>query len=413
MNILDDAIKSTQRITPPKTYGTFQPKSAPNVVPPALQTPPTTPTSMQNQPALKSSLGSAAGRVLGGGITAAGAVNTINAENTADRVGGVAQAAQGLLTMAKPAAGLSVPVLAAAVPGMVADYFRGKYDDVPRDEVARQAQPVPPGIQDIRGPATMEYAQKRARQFNAPPQVTQATPAAAPATTAQPAAPNAAAQMFSQPITKAQTGGIQVPQLATPPAKRELPPLPQLQAGQNQNIFSALMNLNNDMGNFQSTRIANRQAQTEFNNALEAGKYNIDALSKMTNIQTTFDDNERKNLDTEIKTRAAEAARILASGQFDKAQESGLRILAGMEKGKFSPAVIYGEMDPNTGQQQKMTVAVRDDGTVVPLQVPGFNTGPSAKTVAKADFQKFVKDNGYSEAQARAYLEKQGFKVEG
>jgi len=398
MNPLNDAVKPAQRLEIPKTFRAAA--TSPQVPPPTLPAQP---------PSMTSKIASGAGRVTGAGITGVGAVNTINSENTADRVGGVAQAAQGLLTMASPAAGLSLPVLAAAVPGMVADYYRGQYANVPRDEIARHAQPVPPGIQDIRGPATMEYAQKRARQLNASPQ---AAPVAATEPAAQPAAPNVATQLFSKSIARGQSGGIQVPQLATPPAKRELPALPQLQAGQNQNIFSALMNLNNDMGNFQNARIANRQAQTEFTNALEAGKYNIDTLSKMTNIQTTFDDNERKSLDTELKSRAAEAARILASGAFDKAQESGLRILAGMEKGKFTPAVIYGEADA-MGQQQKMTVAVRDDGTVIPLQVPGFNTGVGAKTVAKADFQKFVKDNGYSEAQARTYLEKQGFRVEG
>jgi hypothetical protein len=346
-------------------------------------------------------------------MVAAGAIDAAGGDTPADRLGGVVRAAQGALTLAKPSAGFSLPVLAASAPGMVADYFRGQYDNVPRDEIARQSQPVPPGIQDIRGPATMDFAKRRALQFNQVPQaLTQANSGSSAEAGATAAPQNTdAMSLLNNKLQIPVRARLQTPALLNAPQKRELGPLPQLQAGQNQSIFSALMNLGGDMNRYREVANANRAAQADFQNAMDAGKFNIEALSKMSQVQTQFDDNERKMLDAEIKARAAEAARILASGQFDKSQESGLRILAGMEKGKFTPAVVYGEADPITGQQLKITVAVRDDGTVVPLQVPGRPA--AAKTVTKADFQAFVKKNGYSEQQARAFLEKQGYKVEG
>ena len=70
--------------------------------------------------------------------------------------------------------------------------------------------------------------------------------------------------------------------------------------------------------------------------------------------------------------------------------------MAGLERGKYAPAVIFGPPDENR-VQPKMTVAERDGGTVIPLQIPGFNapSGPAAKPLTKADLDTLVKSHGW------------------
>ena len=395
---------SPTAMTPPASLG----KPA---IPP---TPATAPTAPQPTGGSMSKLGSGAARTGGVAIalTNAGRMALDN-QSTADRVDSAAGVAQGALAAAAPKTlvhpALVVPALANAGMGVL----KGAYDNVNPNELARQAQPVPIGISDIRTPQTIAFAEKRlADSIQRPamaPAAAAVAPGVTPATPVQPAA-NTAIDSLTKPIARTATG-FQPPSIPAPPPRRELGPLPTLKADPGQSIFSALLGLGADMNKYREGAAVAKNEQADYKAQLEAGKFNIDALSKMAQVQTQFDDNERRNLESDMKQRVFQATQILASGKYDKKDESGLRIMAGLEKGKYTPAVVYGEVDPSTGQQAKVTVAVRDDGTVIPLRLPGEGAG--AKTITKSDFQAFVKKNGYADKQAREFLEKQGFKVEG
>ncbi len=436
--------------------------TAPAITTPTLQTPATPTAPAPQAPAsMGSKIGGGLGRAAGAAIALTnGAAMTRDNQSTADQVGNATGVAQGVLATAAPQTLLNPAIVVPALANAGMDYMKGVYDNVPRDEATRMQLPVPAGIKDIRGPATMEYLKGKSAAATPavarPPVAEQVNQSGVVATGAKNPEFSAAERLLNggsmqtqnapmipestvpyEPIKVTRNGDhttitgsgqspesrrsmamqprapeTMMPGMMGGPAQMPLGPLPTLKSGPGQSIFNALLNLGGDMSKYRDTMAANKQSRKAYNDAMEAGKFNIDAMSKMANIKTNLDENDRKNREAEVKQRAADATQMLASGKFDKEQERGLRILAGLEKGKFSPAVIYGEMDPATGQQSKMTVAVRDDGTVIPLQVPGVNQA-SAKTVTKSDFREFVRKNGYTEKQAQEFLEKQGYKVGG
>lgn len=259
---------------------------------------------------------------------------------------------------------------------------------------------------DIRGPATLAYQARQQGQPRPPavatqPPATAAPPAAAPA----PALP----ESVTTPIARSASPMMSATPLAYAPQQQPVGPLPTLQPKSGESIFSAMMNLGGDMAKYRDTAIANKQARGGFNDMLKAGKFNLDAIKDKSNIQLAFNDDERKSLDSEIKTRSAEALRLLATGKYEKGQEKGLRLLAGLaERGKYKPAIIYGAPDEN-GVQQKMTVAVADDGSVIPLQSPGFNTPDKAAALPPGMTKQVGTSGGkpvYQDASGKQFIGK-------
>jgi len=351
---------------------------------------------------------------------------------------------------------LGIPFNAAlAVGGGVPSFFKNRADNVPYSL----------GV-DPRGPATKEFVKATGYQDAEQAKIAAAGTAAAPAPVAAPAPAGGVVEggtipstfpmpaVMTQPISRGApvtapaqpiagpmpptvvssvgadgnvtttngpgrgSSGYYAPQPAPlgarAPMQTPLGPLPKLQAEQGQSIFSALSNLGMDMSKYRDTATANKQASTDFNNQLRAGQFNISAIKDKSQLQLAFNEDERKGLDSEIKTRSAEALRVLASGQFPKEHEQGLRLLSGLEKGKYQPAIIYGAPDEN-GVQQKMTVALRDDGSVVPLRVPGFNEsgGAAGNTVPRAAVETAARQKGLTYDQMRKVVEQQGKKVSG
>lgn len=200
-----------------------------------------------------------------------------------------------------------------------------------------------------------------------------ATPTA-PSTSAAPAgnAPAPATglppQLAAQVMPQSSSAPINAPTLNAPTQKR-LGPLPTLDmTSPNQTIFDAVGKLGGDMNAYRQTAAANQQQQSEFNNQFKAGTFNLDALSKMANVQMHFDENARKSFDTQLKARQGEAQRVLASGRYDKGQEEGLRLLSGLKSNEYHPFTYFGDADPNTGIQEKVS-AVLDQrtGQVIPI----------------------------------------------
>lgn len=322
-------------------------------------------------------LGSAvADMVSGGEVTAPQAVN----------------AGLGAVTMAEPRVGLPLTVGYAAGTGLM-------------DAAINRFKNVPYSIGDIRGPNAVAYeeGQKKAGQPVAVP--AGAPSAAAPAPAAAPAALPAS---VSAPINPVTGGAPAAPPAISAPVQTRQGPLPTLQANPGESIFTSMLNLGKANAAYRDTQVANKQTQTDFNNVLKAGNFNLDAISKVAQVQTQFDASARANFDTELKTRSAEALRLLASGKYEKGQEQGLRLLAGLEKGKYHPAVIYGAPDEN-GVQQKMTVAVREDGTVVPLQIPNFQTPNQGKSLPAGMVRQVGTSGGkpvYEDAQGKQHVAK-------
>jgi hypothetical protein len=218
----------------------------------------------------------------------------------------------------------------------------------------------------------------------------------APAPTAAPAATTALPPSLMESIRPMPGATMTPPQLLQAPVQQKLPPLPVFgrdAPGHSGTIWDAMTTLGKDMGAYQNARIGNRQAQTDFENQIKTGNFNMDQFVKAGKVQTEFDDNTRKNLDQAIKLRAAEAVRELASGKYDKdpAARKRLRILAGLDKGgaaEGTPQIIFGPVDPETGRQTQMAVWVSKETdpetgrpTTIPLQIPGFQTPNQGKTL--------------------------------
>ena len=455
--ITNDIIKPAQRLTPPKNWG---PPTAPVPAAPLVPQPPSTtagdlldrPTRaaitsphtpprvmgrvssyvagmprLVSDPVKDAGLARHTARGIGrtfAGASAIGDVNTLldPEKSTGEAVSSAAGLAINAGAVVRPNMLINPYLLAPTALNVGLDYMSKKYKDVPRDELIRQGVPLPPMVADIRGPATMDYVNKRLKErlgaanFFSPQGIAPNQAAEEPRGQQNGQVDAEAVKNVFKPLRRAVSMGdkmVSIPQLgsaAQPPNKRNLGPLPTLQAGQNQSIFSALMNLGGDMNQYHQGAMENRRAQTDFENALRAGEFNINTLSKSMNIKTQLDDNERRNLESDMKQRVYQATQLLASGNYPKESERGLRMIAGLEKGKYTPAVIYGDPDSN-GIQRKVSVAVRDDGTVIPLSVPGMGPGNN-KIIARNDFLHFVSANGISEKQAKVFFESRGFAVE-
>lgn len=230
--------------------------------------------------------------------------------------------------------------------------------------------------------------------------------------------------IMNKPLTRASAPNFTTPALMTPmtaPTMQSNGPLPSLKAEQGQNVFDAMVTLGKDMAAYRGNAAVNSQAQQNFKSLLEASKYNMDALSKITKVNSEISDDQRKDFEQQLKSRTAEAVRQLALGPksatnpngYDPAQQSGLRILAGMEKTqdqyKFHevllPKVPGHEMEP----QEKVSVLENiKTGQIVPFTLPG----QQGKTVSKADFKTMAKQFGGDETKARKHIESQGYRVE-
>lgn len=275
-------------------------------------------------------------------------VNVDNAENTA----------LGALTVAAP-----VPGLALTTAKNVLDAGMG----FAADKAVADSDP--------RGPATIAWQKKQAAAPAVPPAATSGQPL--DETAGMPAQPGKGVtlpQPLSAPIAPPATAAAPQAQQVTAPVQTRTGPLPTLEANPNENVFNALLKFGGDMSAYRNSLVGNKQNQVDFNNAMKAGQFNIDNIAKTNKIGYDFNDEQRKEFNTQVKVQSQEALRTLASGKYSKMEEQGLRLLAGLGKTKYRPAVIYGDIDPQTGEQQKMTVAVGEDGTSYPIQMPNFNT---------------------------------------
>lgn len=225
-------------------------------------------------------------------------------------------------------------------------------------------------------------------------------------------------------MTPPPQGGIQ-----TPPGGPQAPvlqssgPLPKLEAKDNQSIFEAMVNLGNGIAQYRSNVAGNALVQQNFKNMLESSKYNMDNLSKMTEVQSKFSDEQRKVFDQQLKSRTAEAVRQLALGPksaanpkgYDPNNASGLRILAGMEKTQdvwkphdvLIPRAPGQEMYP----QEKVTVFENTKtGAIVPFNYGSVQGG---NTVTRAQADQMKTQGKMSDAQLADYLKKNGKTIAG
>lgn len=219
---------------------------------------------------------------------------------------------------------------------------------------------------------------------------------------------------LTKPLARASTASFTTPALMTPPAPQSNGPLPTLKAEQGQNVFDAVMNLGKDISAYRGNAAGNTQAQQSFKNLLEASKFNIDNLSKMTKVNSDISEDQRKDFEQQLKSRTAEAVRQLAlgpksasnAGGYDPAQREGLRILAGIDKApdqwKFHevllPKVPGHEMEP----QEKASVLENvKTGQLVP-----FDVGGARKTEAPASAVDYLKKNP---AAKEAFKQKYGY----
>lgn len=217
-------------------------------------------------------------------------------------------------------------------------------------------------------------------------------------------------------------GGAQQPAGIQAPTLQPLGPVPKLEAKDNQSIFEAMVNLGGDISKYKSGQAGNAMVQQNFKNMLEASKYNIENLSKMTEVQSKFSDDQRKNFDTQLKARTAEAVRQLSLGPksaanpngYEPNQMTGLRLLANIEKTPDNwkphevliPRLPGQEMFP----QEKVTVFENTKtGAIMP-----FNAGTlQQNTVTRSQADQMKTQGKMSDAQLVDYLKKHGKTIAG